>query len=280
MSFFDDIPEPPPRPRPPRHVPPVWAGPPTDELPAVISVGQFFHRSDRMVMAAKSVEVFSAGCLFEVVWAVRRSGEKDSEWSLITDQCFNRGGYRPDAEGGRSGALRFGVAFLTGGRPRLPSCTRQCLTDQRRGGAGPDDGRRRRWLGQRRRALRLQQVLAVAAPPGRRHPGAGAMGRAWYCRSVDSGSKSYRHRSASIWWRVSTGGLLDGVERTGSRTRPEGLDAVDPDGGRLCAPALMPVGAGGPRQSGVRTADPEQLGRGIRPPHVRLRTRWSPWLRA
>ena len=114
MSFFDDIPEPPQRPRPPRHVPPVWAGPPSDELPAVISVGQFLHRSDRMVMAAKSVEVFSAGCLFEVVWAVRRSSEKDSEWSLITDQCFNRGGYRPDAEGARSGALRFGVAFPDG----------------------------------------------------------------------------------------------------------------------------------------------------------------------
>ena len=114
MSFFDDIPEPPPRPRPPRHVPPVWAGPPTDELPAVMSVGQFFHRSDRMVMAAKSIEVFSTGCLFEVVWAVRRSGEKDSEWSLITDQCFNRGAYRLDAEGGRGGTLRFGVAFPDG----------------------------------------------------------------------------------------------------------------------------------------------------------------------
>jgi hypothetical protein len=114
MSFFDDIPEPPQRPRPPRHVPPVWAGPPSDELPAVIAVGQFLHRSERMVMAAKSVEVFSTGCLFEVVWAVRRSGEKDSEWSLIADQCFNRGGYRLDAEGGRGGALRFGVALPDG----------------------------------------------------------------------------------------------------------------------------------------------------------------------
>lgn len=65
-------------------------------------------------MAAKSVEVFSSGCLFEVVWAVRRSTEKDSEWSLITDQCFNRGGFRPDAAGGRGGALRFGVAFPDG----------------------------------------------------------------------------------------------------------------------------------------------------------------------
>jgi hypothetical protein len=114
MSFFDDIPEPPQRPRPPRHVPPVWAGPPGDELPAVISVGQFFHRSDRLVMAAKSVEVFSTGCLFEVVWAVRRSCEKDSEWSHVTDQCFNRGGYRLDAERGRGSALRFGVAFPDG----------------------------------------------------------------------------------------------------------------------------------------------------------------------
>lgn len=114
MSFFDDLPEPPQRPRPPRHVPPVWAGPPPDELPAIVPLGQFFHRSARMVMAAKSVEVFSNGCLIEVVWSVRRSGETDSEWSVVTDQCFNRGGYRLDSDSGRGGALRFGVAFPDG----------------------------------------------------------------------------------------------------------------------------------------------------------------------
>ena len=54
MSFFDDVPESPDRPRQPKHVPPVWAGPLSDELPVVVSVGQFFCRSAQMVMAAKS----------------------------------------------------------------------------------------------------------------------------------------------------------------------------------------------------------------------------------
>ncbi|MEO5320293.1 hypothetical protein PV761_17110 [Arthrobacter sp. CC3] len=114
MSFFDDVPEPPQRPRPPKHVPPVWAGPPSDELPAVVPLGQFLHRSARMIMAAKSVDVFSIGCLIEVVWCVRRSDETDSQWSVVTDQCFNRGGYRLDSETGRGGALRFGVALPDG----------------------------------------------------------------------------------------------------------------------------------------------------------------------
>jgi hypothetical protein len=114
MSFFDDLPAPPERPRQPKHVPPVWAGPPSDELPVVVSLGQFFHRSARMAMAAKCVEVFSTGCLIEVVWSVRRAGESAGEWSMVTDQCFNRGGYRLDAENGGGGALRFGVKFPDG----------------------------------------------------------------------------------------------------------------------------------------------------------------------
>jgi hypothetical protein len=114
MSFFDDLPARPERPRQPKPVPPVWAGPPSDELPAVVSLGQFFHRSAQMVMAAKSVEVFSTGCLIEVVWSVRRADESDSDWSRVTDQCFNRGPYRLDSENGCDGALRFGVAFPDG----------------------------------------------------------------------------------------------------------------------------------------------------------------------
>ncbi|MET3920345.1 hypothetical protein [Arthrobacter sp. UYEF20] len=67
-----------------------------------------------MVMAAKSVEVFSTGCLIEVVWSVRRGTESDRDWSTVTDQCFNRGRYRLDSEDGRGGALRFGVALPDG----------------------------------------------------------------------------------------------------------------------------------------------------------------------
>ncbi|WP_456504811.1 hypothetical protein [Arthrobacter sp. UYCu723] len=65
-------------------------------------------------MAAKSLEVFSTGCLIEVVWSVRRGTESDRDWSMVTDQCFNRGRYRLDSENGRGGALRFGVAFPDG----------------------------------------------------------------------------------------------------------------------------------------------------------------------
>lgn len=116
MSFFDDLPAGPERPRQPKPVPPVWAGPPSDELPAVVSLGKFFHRSAQMIMAAKSVEVFSTGCLIEVVWAVRRADASDSDWSRAIDQCFNRGPYRleVDSDNGRGGALRFGVAFPDG----------------------------------------------------------------------------------------------------------------------------------------------------------------------
>lgn len=67
-----------------------------------------------MVMAAKSVQVFSTGCLIEVVWSIRRGSETDREWSRVTDQCFNRGRFRLDSENGRGGALQFGVLIPDG----------------------------------------------------------------------------------------------------------------------------------------------------------------------
>ena len=94
--------------------PPVWAGPPSDELPSVVSLGQFFHRGAQLVMAAKSVEVFSTGCLVEVVWSVLRAEESDNEWGRITEQCFNRGPYGLDTGSSRGGALRFGIALSDG----------------------------------------------------------------------------------------------------------------------------------------------------------------------
>lgn len=114
MSFFDDLPARPERPRQPKPAPPVWASPPSDELPAVVPLGKFFYRSAQMVMAAKSVDVFSTGCRIEVVWSVRRGDESDSGWSRVTDQCLNFGPYRRDSEYGRDGAVRFGVAFPDG----------------------------------------------------------------------------------------------------------------------------------------------------------------------
>lgn len=114
MSFFDDLPTPPQRPRMPKHVPPVWAAPPSDELPAVVSVGEFLQRTPRLVMAVKSVEVFSAGCVIELVWTVRREDETDSEWALVTEQCFNRPAFRHGIPVGGDGGLRFGVAYPDG----------------------------------------------------------------------------------------------------------------------------------------------------------------------
>lgn len=45
MSFFDDLPAPPERPRQPKFVVPPWAAPPSDELPAVVPLGVFLQRS-------------------------------------------------------------------------------------------------------------------------------------------------------------------------------------------------------------------------------------------
>jgi hypothetical protein len=114
MSFFDDVPTPPQRTRMPRHVPPVWAAPPSDELPAVVSVGRFLQRTPRLVMAVKSVEVFTTGCVIELVWTVRRGSETDAEWAAVTEQCFNRPSFRRGAKDDGDGGLRFGVGYADG----------------------------------------------------------------------------------------------------------------------------------------------------------------------
>ena len=128
---------------------PIWAGPPHDELPDVLSLGQFFHKSARMVMAAKSAEVFSSGCLIEIVWCVRRTSESDAAWNRVTRQCL-RGAYRLGADGGNSGALRFSVLFPDGRKattaplqPRLFDATDPArgpvLMLAGSGGSGNDD---------------------------------------------------------------------------------------------------------------------------------------------
>jgi hypothetical protein len=65
-------------------------------------------------MAAKSVEIFSTGCLIETVISVRRADESDSEWNRITERCFNHPHYMSDPRNGDEGALRFGVALPDG----------------------------------------------------------------------------------------------------------------------------------------------------------------------
>jgi hypothetical protein len=112
MSFFDDLPAPPERPRQPKFVPPPWAGPPSDELPAVVSLGRFLQRTPRMVMAVRSAEVYSTGCVLDVVWTLRRGTEPDAEWAALSERCFNRASFRNGLHGG--GGLRFGVAYADG----------------------------------------------------------------------------------------------------------------------------------------------------------------------
>lgn len=113
MSFFDDLPAPPERPRQPKFVVPPWAAPPSDELPAVVPLGVFLQRSQQMVMAVKGAEVYSTGCLLELVWTIRRGAESDAEWATLTERCFNRPSYRYGTQGG-GGGFRLGVAYPDG----------------------------------------------------------------------------------------------------------------------------------------------------------------------
>ncbi|MFK0039316.1 hypothetical protein ACIQTW_05695 [Paenarthrobacter sp. NPDC090517] len=110
MSFFDDLPEQPARPRQPQPVQPGWYGPPSDELPGVARVGGFFHKSQRMVVALKLVEVYSTGCLLELVWSVRRGNESDQEWREIVEESYNHPRSSLDTRTG----LELGVAFADG----------------------------------------------------------------------------------------------------------------------------------------------------------------------
>ncbi|MEV7606524.1 hypothetical protein AB0N65_13890 [Paenarthrobacter sp. NPDC089322] len=110
MTFFDDLPEPPPRPRQPQPLRSGWSGPPSDELPGVVPIGEFIHNSPRMVMALKSVEVYSTGCVLDVVWIVRRGEETDREWRDVMDQGFNHPGSSLSADVG----LMVGVGYPDG----------------------------------------------------------------------------------------------------------------------------------------------------------------------
>lgn len=117
MTFFQDFPAPPapPRGRAVRYVPPVWAGAPLYELPAVVHIGQFLHRSPTMVMAVKSADVFSTGCSFDVSWTIRRGDQTDEEWADLNDVFF-RPGPGPRRGSGAASMLLFGVAFPDGSK--------------------------------------------------------------------------------------------------------------------------------------------------------------------
>jgi len=160
MTFFQDLPRPPERPRPPRHVMPEWLGPPSNELPGVIHIGKFLHRAPGFVMAVKCAEVYSNGCAVDVVWCVRRTSQSDREWAAGNARFFRQQptgpGYAEDPET----ALLFGAEFPDGHkttsthiRPGMfdgsETVTGPVLVANGQGGSGNDDeltGAARLWL--------------------------------------------------------------------------------------------------------------------------------------
>ncbi|MGF6833393.1 hypothetical protein QF015_001562 [Paenarthrobacter sp. TE4293] len=110
MSFFDDLPGPAERPRQPQQLRPGWSGPPTDELPGVVPLGAFLYSSPRMVVALKLVEVYTTGCLLDLVWSIRRGNESGQEWREILEVSFNHPRSSLDTRTG----LQLGVALSDG----------------------------------------------------------------------------------------------------------------------------------------------------------------------
>ncbi|WP_243753233.1 hypothetical protein [Paenarthrobacter sp. MSM-2-10-13] len=110
MSFFDDLPEQPARPREPQPAQPGWLGPPSDELPGIARVGGFVHKDSRTVVVLKLVEVYSTGCLFDLVWSVRRGTESDQEWREMVEESYNHPRSSLDTRTG----LELGVAVADG----------------------------------------------------------------------------------------------------------------------------------------------------------------------
>ncbi|UKA48901.1 hypothetical protein LFT48_15840 [Arthrobacter sp. FW305-123] len=110
MSFFDDLPEPPAQPREPQPAQPGWFGPPSDELPGIARVGGFVHKSPQMVVVLKLVEVYSTGCLLDLVWSVQRGSESDQQWREVVEESYNHPRSSLDTRTG----LEVGVAYADG----------------------------------------------------------------------------------------------------------------------------------------------------------------------
>lgn len=156
MTFFEPVPESSDRPQAPAPLRPGWAGPPPDELPGVVHIGGFIYGDDRMVVALKSVDVYSTGCVLEFMWTARRGRKTGSEWRDTMDQAFIPPGSPVAAESG----LMVGVGYADG-RKALASRPGPALSEGEEvqgpvlsvlggGGAGGNDeqvhGTARYWL--------------------------------------------------------------------------------------------------------------------------------------
>lgn len=110
MSFFDDVLGQPERPREPQPAQPGWFGPPSDELPGVARAGGFLYKGQQKVVALKLVEVYSTGCLLDLVWSVRRGSESDQEWREVVEEGYNHPRSSLDTRAG----LELGIALADG----------------------------------------------------------------------------------------------------------------------------------------------------------------------
>lgn len=131
MTFFQDFPVPPlpPRPRSQRYVPPPWAAAPAYELPAVVQIGTFLSRTPEMVVALKSADVYSTGCVFGVSWLIRRGSQSDEDWADLQHLFFQPGrGIRRGT--GRQTGLMFGVQFPDGSKASTGALGPQVFMDR------------------------------------------------------------------------------------------------------------------------------------------------------
>jgi hypothetical protein len=132
-DFFG--PPPPPPPVPPEHRPPVWTGPPDNELGTAVPVRLELARTDTLALAILGVVAFSTGFSFTFVVRHRVSMRQQDH----AFPPFHPGVSQPDA-------LRLGVEFANGAKatsvdrhPHLPRDVDDAPTGpllMRRGGGG------------------------------------------------------------------------------------------------------------------------------------------------
>ena len=116
MTFFQDysIPVPPPRQRTPQFTPPPWAGPPRYELPVIVPLSRFVHKSPAFVMTVEAVKVFSTGCTIDINWMLRRMDQEDRKWAEISAVIHRPTPQVADGEITTDSVLLLGVQFPDG----------------------------------------------------------------------------------------------------------------------------------------------------------------------
>ncbi len=154
MTFFQGLPVPeePRRGSTVRYVPPAWAGAPAYELPAVVHIGQFLHRSRNFIMAVELAKVYSTGCSLDLTWTVRRAEESEKEWAELSGAFFGHPHSMQSIERRPLAALLLGVQLADGAKARADSALQSryppgtakqpdppVLILQGNGGTGGDD---------------------------------------------------------------------------------------------------------------------------------------------